>query len=221
MFNFFVSKIEKELKVLCPAGTELELRYRESESFTVSQMIKSYRGTIVLLGFFARLKAKEITVKILKSGISFDTVVNRMGTDKNGNALFYCSMPEKLIKATKKVDHFNIYPNGSAKLLVTTNRGDKSLVMPIFELSDYGVLLVNDTGVEVKIGTKLFQTLITVGSMGAQLVNMQVANLRNQSTPDGPKQMLSCVFSEEPRILNEMLSLARGLASESTPRAKR
>ena len=176
MFSkLFASKIEKEMMQVCPPGSELMLQYRDSsESFIVSQMLKIYRDSVVLLGFYAKLRTKDVSVKILRSGLSFDTSVKRTGKDKNGNALFYCDMPTAITRPKASPSHFKIYPNGSVKLLLTTNRGEKSVVMPIWEFADYGLTLANETDVELKIGTKLFQALVTVGALNAQLVNMQV-----------------------------------------------
>jgi len=219
--KLFASKIEKEMMQVCPPGSELMLQYRDSsESFIVSQMLKIYRDSVVLLGFYAKLRTKDVSVKILRSGLSFDTSVKRTGKDKNGNALFYCDMPTAITRPKASPSHFKIYPNGSVKLLLTTNRGEKSVVMPIWEFADYGLTLANETDVELKIGTKLFQALVTVGALNAQLVNMQVANSRMDTGPKGPVRLLSCVFTSEPRALTEMLSLAKGLVPKPKSKTK-
>lgn len=221
MFSkLFASKMEKEMKAVCPPGTELMLQYKEGESITVSQMLKIFRDSVVLLGFFSKLRSKQITVKILSNGMSFDTVVKRMGTDKNGNALFYCQMPESFQRPKARPNHYKIYPNGSAKIILSTNRGEKSVLMPLFAVSDYGVVLANESGIDVKIGTKIFQALVTVGSMNGQLINMQVANVRTEKGPKGPLKLLSCVFTAEPRAINEMLSNAKSLAPKPKPKPK-
>ncbi len=218
--NLFASKMEKELAQLCPEGTELMLYYRGDESFTVSQMLKIYRDSIVLLGFYSKLRTTEITVKVLSTGMTFDTEVRRLGTDKNGNAMFYCDMPKSFARPKAKPIHYHIYPNGSAKVLLTTNRGERSLSMPIWAVSDFGIVLSNESGVEVKIGTKLFQALVTVGSMNGQLCNLQVANVRNEAGPNGPLRLLNCVYTSEPRNLSEILSMAKSSVPKPKPKGK-
>ena len=221
MFSrFFESKFEKEIKSVCQPGMELELRYSGGDTITVSQVIKIYRDSIVLLGFFAKLKVSELQVRIIDNGISFDTVIKRKGTDSKGNALFYCSMPVKLNYPKKRPEIFRIYPNGSCKILVSTNRGEKSVVLSMWALSESAIYLANKTNVNIKIGTKLFQALATVGTMGAQLCNMQVAKIRNEKHPDGDLSILSCLFTSPPRALPEMLSQAKSLAPKPKPKPK-
>lgn len=216
--NLFASKMEKELQQICPPGTELMLHYRGAESFTVSQMLKIYRESIVLLGFFSKLRSAEITVKCLETGFTFDTEVRRLGSDKNGNAMFYCDMPKAVVRPKSRPIQYLIYPNGSAKVLLSTNRGERSVAMPIWAVTEFGVVLSNESGVEVKIGTKLFQALVQVGAMNGQLCNMQVANIRTENGPNGPLRLLSCVYTAEPRNLSEILTMAK--ANIAKPKAK-
>lgn len=212
--------MEKELVQICPPGTELMLYYRGAESFTVSQMLKIYRESIVLLGFYSKLRSTEITVKVLSTGLTFETEVRRLGADKNGNAMFYCDMPKSISRPKTRPVQYHIYPNGSAKVLLTTNRGERSVAMPIWEVNEFGIVLSNESGVEVKIGTKLFQAVVTVGAMNGQLCNMQVANVRNEAGPNGPLRLLSCVYTAEPRNLSEILSMAKSSVAKPKPKGK-
>lgn len=220
--NLFTSKEEKAFKAAIPMGSELEISYTGIDTHTISQLLKVDSKSVTLLGFRGKLRSKEISVKVLRSGMSFETVIRRAGSDKNGNPLFYCDFPKKLNRASKPVQIYKIYPSESqAKILISTNRGEKSVVFPIWEVSEFGISLVNKANIGFKIGTKFFQAMVTVGSLNGQLINMQVAKLRNEKTPDGVMQVLTCVWTDEPRALSEILSQGKSLAPKPKPKPKK
>lgn len=220
--NLFTSKEEKAFKAACPLGSELQIGYVGVETSTISQLLKVDSKAITILGFTGKLRSKEISVKVLRNGVTFDTVIRRSGADKNGNPMFSCDFPKKLNRSPKPVQIFKIFPSEStAKILISTNRGEKSILFPIYEVTEYGLSLVNKANIAFKVGTKFFQAMVTVGSMNGQLLNMQVAKVRNEKTADGVIQVLSCVFTEEPRALSELLSQGKSLAPKPKPKPKK
>lgn len=208
MFSkLFGSKMEKDLKAFIEKSPEVVMRYRDNENVIPSRILKIFRDTLVIMGFPGKLQQREFHVRLQLNGVGFDTAVSKVGKDKAGKAVFYCKLPERLLPPGKDYRRFIIHPNGSAKVLVSTNKGEKSLKLPIYDLSEMGINLVNETDVAINIGTKFYQSLVTIGGGQAHLIDMQVANLRK-----GPAGlMLCCGFTTPPRALSEMLSTAKGL----------
>ncbi|MDJ0840271.1 MAG: hypothetical protein QNK37_27420 [Acidobacteriota bacterium] len=217
--NLFTPKIEKDLKALAAKGPELELRYTGGESISVSKILKIYRNTIQIIGFFGKLKQKDLEITMLATGISFQTQVTRVGNDQLGNPVFFCSMPERIKPRPKPLQKYRINMKGKAKLLVTTKQGERSVVLPVYEISELGITLANDSKIGIKIGTKFFQGMVTIGEGQSHLCDMQVANVRpvKKDTPE----LLVCAFSREPRAIGEMLSVAKGLAPKPKPPTKK
>lgn len=214
--NLFSSKLEKDLKALQDRGRELELRFEDGESLAISQLLKVLRNKVVILGFREKLKNPNIICTFLHNGASFKTKVMKKGVDSNGNSLFYCALPEG-VKMGKIQRHLIKGKESQCKVLVSTNKGDKSVLMPVWEITELGATLVNNSNVHINIGTKLFQTMMNIGTGGqAHLVDLQVAGTRKE----GSGQMLICAFSREPRGKSEMLSAGKGLAPKPKPPTK-
>ncbi len=215
--NLFSSKMEKELKTLSMGAPELELRYSGGDSITVSKMIKINRDSLVLLGFPGKLKKNKIAVKILANGARFETTILRQGLDNKGQIIFFCQMPEKIIPPSASARRLVINSQGSARVIVSTNYGEKSLTLPIWDISENGLSLLNTSKVQIKIGTKLFQSLLTVGTIKGHLADLQVANVRNHRNGKVNIPLLSCLFIHPPRTISEMLSMAKSLAPKPAP----
>ena len=218
MFSLlFGSKMEKDLKAFVEQSPDVVLRYKDGQTVIPSRILKVFRDSMTIMGFPDTLKQKEIHIRLQLNGVGFDTVISKIGRDKEGKVLFYCKMPERLLPPNKGYRRFVIHPNGTARVLVSTNRGEKSLKLAIYDISELGMNLVSDSDVGVKIGTKFYQSMVTVGGGQAHLVDMQVCNLRK-----GPAGvMLCCGFTTDPRGLSEMLSAASGLAPKPKPGPKK
>lgn len=215
---FFGSKIEKEFKQLLKDAPELEIRYAGEEEYAVSRLRKVFRDSLIIGGFKGALRKKELEIRILSNMTSFKTEVIRTGIDNNGNPIFYVKIPAKLSMATGAArKRFVIHPNGKVKVLLSTNRGQKSLELKIFDIGEGGISMINDSKIGFKPGTKLYQTMVTIGSMGEQLVDLLVANVKTRQTEEGPQQLLICTFKKQPRALKEMLSVAQSLAPKPKP----
>jgi len=217
--SIFGSKIEKELKAQIQNGPELEVRYEGGDASTISLVVKIFHNSITILGFNSKLKDNRLDIKILATGYSFRTKILRTGKDSAGSPLFFCKMPEKLKPPTKRVQRHRIYPNGSAKLLLNTNRGEQIVTLPIWEFCEYGVILANTSKVHIQMGTRLFQAMLTIGGGQTHLVDMQVANLRKRK--EEPQLLLVCLFSKPPRLLSELLTQAKGLVPKPKPAPKK
>ncbi|CAM2007836.1 hypothetical protein [Acanthopleuribacter pedis] len=215
---FFGNKIEKEFKQLLKEAPELEIRYAGEEEYAVSRLRKVFRDSLIIGGFKGALRKKELEIRILSNMTSFKTEVIRTGIDHNGNPIFYVKIPAKLNMAGNAArKRFVIHPNGTVKILLSTNRGQKSLVLKIFDIGEGGISIVNDSKIGFKPGTKLFQTMITIGSMSDQLVDLLVANVKNRQVGDSMQQLLICTFKKQPRALKEMLSAAQSVAPKPKP----
>lgn len=218
---FFGSKIEKELKALAAEHPECDVGYAGSEepSFTATKILRVVRDSIVILGFPGKIKQKELRLRSLSTGITFDTVLSGSNSDKLGQLLFHCKMPEKLghIPGFRR---YPVYPNGSAKIILSTNRGETSVKLPVWEISELGITLVNNTRTEVKIGTRLYQAMVEIGGGQAQLADFQVANIRLQDMGDKKFPLLICSYSRLPRGLTDLINVAKTAAPKPAPKKK-
>jgi len=212
--NIFPTKIEKDLKALMQMGPELVFRYENNDTASVTVLMGVNRKNLVILGFSGTLAHAELLVTFLVNGARFETRVLRRGNDSRGNTLFYCSLPERIVP-DRHFQRHRINGQGTAKILVTTNRGDKTSVLPVLEVSTSGLHLENKSGIQIKVGTKLFQTLVTVAGGASHLVDLQVAGVRAARGTVGER--LVCAFTHEPRALTEMLSAARAVAPKPKP----
>ena len=209
--NLFGHKLEKDLKNLVAGkGPELTWHYRDSEAHQVSKVMKLFRDSMVILGFSGKLRQREIEITFLGNGVRFQTSITRSGPNKLGQSLFHCRMPEKLLPPKAQFQRFRINGAGNLRLMVGTMRGDKSLVLPLYEVSTLGLNLINDSDVEIKVGTKFFQAMASIGSGNqSHLVDLRVANVRPQKIDGKTLPLLVCAFTHEPRSLGEMLSQAK------------
>ena len=219
---FFGSKIEKDLKAMAAEHPECEVAYAGSdeEAFTATRMIRVVRDSVVILGFPGKLKQRQLRIRSLFNGLSFETTLTGQSKDKLGQLLFHCKMPEKLMP-TPGFRRYKVYPNGSAKIILSTNRGETSVNLPLWEVSEFGITLVNNTRTEVKVGTRLYQSMVQVGGGQAHLVDMQVANIRLQQLEDKKFPLLICGYSKPPRGLTEMVGVAKTLAPKPPPPKKK
>ncbi len=208
----FGTKIEKELKALLEQAPELEVRYQDGETFTVSRLLKVYRNKVVLLGFTGKLKKPELRATFLANGAWFNTKVVTRAYDNAGRPLFYCKLPEALSPPAQPWQKHRIKGAGEVRALVSTNRGERSMELPIWECSSLGMTLINATDVEFRGGAKFFQALTTIGGMKPQLVDLQVASSRRLKLDGKLQTALTCAYLREPRALSELLAAAKSAA---------
>lgn len=217
---FFGSKIEKEIKELCKVSPHVILRYPEGNDFTVSQIVKVFRDSLVVIGFGGKLKSRDFVVTFTDNHASFKTSVLKSGTDSSGRVLFYLKMPEKLLPPSPAMRRHKIYPNGKAKLLLSTKAGQKTVELTVYDFGEIGLTVVNDSSVDIKVGTSLFQALVSVGQMNAQLCDMVAAGVRRTKMENKVVDLIFCPFKKPPIKLSEMLSAASGLAPKPKPKKK-
>lgn len=214
----FGSKIEKEFKQLLKDAPELEIRYAGEEEYAVSRLRKVFRDSLIISGFKGTLRKKELEIRIISTMTSFQTEVIRAGVDSGGSPIFYVKIPAKLNMADSAArKRFVIHPQGKVKILLSTNRGQKSVELKIYDIGEGGVSIINDSKIGFKAGTKLYQTVVTIGSMSDQLVDLLVANVKNREVGGEPQQLLICTYKKPPRALREMLTVAQGLAPKPKP----
>lgn len=220
--GLFASKMEKDLKALVKVGPELEVRYPDSEKVTFSALTAIYRNSIVILGFTDELRSKDLELRFVHNRVGFRTSIEKQGRDKNGRRLFHCSMPAKLFRPTaQEAQNYRIYPNGGhAKVLISTNRGNKSVLFPVYALASGSISIVNKSDVQVKLGTRLYQSMVAIPGAAEVLVDLIVAAVRKPPSPDVEGPILVCLFETPPRKLDQMLSASKSLAPKPKAAAK-
>ena len=217
---FFGTKIEKDLKAMLE-HPECVISYvgEQEEGFTATRLMRVMRDSIVILGFPGKVKTKQLRISSLYNGLSFETTLTGQSKDRMGQLQFYCKMPEKLIP-TRGFRRYHIHKNGSAKIILSTNRGETSVNLPIWDISELGVTLVNTTRTEIKIGTRCFQSMVQVGSGQAQLTDFQVAHLKMQKVDDKKFPLLICCYTKVPRGLSDLVGQAKSIAPKPPPSKK-
>jgi len=208
----FGSKIEKELKALLERAPELEVRYRDGETFTVSRLLKIFRNRIVISGFAGKLQKPDLTVTVLLNGAQFNTRVIKRAYDSAGRWLFFCDMPEAIRPPSRPLQKQVLRGVGTVRALLSTNRGERSVEFPIWDCSVLGMTLINASGVEARAGVKLYQAMVHIGPMQPQLVDLMVVSSRKRNLGGKPQNALTCVFNREPRGLSDILAAAKSAA---------
>ncbi|CAM2067360.1 hypothetical protein SCOR_18415 [Sulfidibacter corallicola] len=210
---FFGSKIEKELKHLVKTAPELEVRYAGEENFTISQLRRVYRDSIVISGFSGQLRKKELEVRILANMATFQTTVIKTGTDQVGLPIFYCKIPAKFKAGSAAArKRYHVFPEGKIRVLLTTNRGEKGVELPIWDIGEGGISILNTSDVGFKLGTKLYQSLVTIGSGSQQLIDLQIINIKKQVEGGKAYQLMMCRYQKQPRAMNEIINAAKSVS---------
>lgn len=220
--GLFASKMEKDLKALAKAGPELEVRYPDSDRVTFSMLTSVYRNGIVILGFADELRSKDLELRFVHNRVGFRTSITKQGQDKNGRRIYHCAMPDRLLKpSAQDAQLFRVFPQGGqAKVLISTNRGNKSVLLPIFAVGAGSLMLVNKTDVHIKIGTRLYQSMVDVPGSPESLIDLIVAAARKPPSPEVPGPVLTCLYETPPRRLEQLLSAAKSLAPKPKPAGK-
>jgi hypothetical protein len=220
--GLFATKMEKDLKALVKTGPELEVRYPDSDKVTFSILTTIYRNSIVIMGFTDELRSKDLELRFVHNRVGFRTTIEKQGVDKNGRRVFHCAMPTKLMRPSAlDAQNFRVFPNGGdTKILMSTNRGNKSVLLPIFAVGAGGMTLVNKTDVHIKIGTRLYQSMVRIPGAPEALVDLIVAAVRKQPSPDIGGPLLMCIYEAPPRHFDAMLGAARSIAPKKKPPAK-
>lgn len=217
--GLFASKMEKDLKALAKIGPELEVRYPDSDRVTFSVLMTIYRNSIVILGFTDELRSKDLELRFVHNRVGFRTTIEKQGRDKNGRRMFHCTMPDKLMRPSQQeAKNFRVFPQGGdAKVLISTNRGNKSVMLPIYAVGFSGITLVNQTDVHIKVGTKLFQSMVKVTGAPEILTDLIVVAARKPPTPEVPGPLLICLYEMPPRHLDAILSAGQNLTPKKPP----
>ena len=207
---FLASKMEKALKKVLQDHPELEIQYKDGSNVTISRLLKVTKDFITILGFPGTARQSQLMVKLLHSRQAFLTTVVRSGRDTQGRNVFVCKIPDKFMPNLEEGIHrYIVFPEGTVRLLVNTNRGERGITLNIWDFGNFGLTLINKTNVEFKIGTKIFQAMMQIQKMSSVLVDMQIVNIHTHEEGEKEYPLLECNFRGTPRNLEEMLSLSK------------
>ncbi|MCB1050198.1 MAG: hypothetical protein H6510_09535 [Acidobacteria bacterium] len=206
----FKSEIEKELERWQKECPELEIKFTEAKEASLSYVYTVNHDSILIAGFEGDLASVNLDVRNVENGYTFVSKILKRGKGSKGETLFLLSLPKKLYPPARARDErITVYPKATFECIVTTNRGNQSVVFPVVDISLRGCALVNVSGVVFKMGTSLYQGMMRIDENQGVLVNCQITSIRRVVINGAEQEILGCKFTVAQELITPLLSQAR------------